>query len=69
MRPFCPDCRVWMRCEKNGVTVVERSEPVATVRDGDLYHCHLCHTKVVTGFGKSYLVPTERAISDYDVLS
>ena len=61
MRPFCPACCEWMTCEKNGVVVAEPSEPVATVRDGDLYCCRGCGSLVVTGFGKPYLMPTADA--------
>ena len=67
MRPFCPECRVWMRCERNDVRVAELSEPVATARQGDLYGCPICHARVVTGFGQPFYVQTAQANADFAV--
>jgi len=68
MRPFCPTCCRWMTCEKNDVIVAELSEPVATVRNGDVYACDGCGSRVVTGFGASYMLFTEAAKARADLV-
>ena len=52
MKPYCVECEVRMRCERNGVVIPYGDDHV---QRGDLYKCPICGTRIIVGFGEPYI--------------
>jgi hypothetical protein len=55
-RPICKKCECEMRCEENGVGVLDMAGGRSNARpyklyDADLYKCPKCGIEVIGGFG------------------
>lgn len=52
--PICVKCRVQFRCQKNDAMVndVSAGNFPSSYWMGDLFECPVCHTEIVTGFGR-----------------
>jgi len=51
-RPVCVKCQIQMRCEKNGVGLLELATPNRPYKiwSSDLFRCPVCGFEVLTGY-------------------
>jgi uncharacterized protein with PIN domain len=63
--PVCVECKVQMRCKKNGVNVSGTAIPHYQ-SSGDMYRCPNCEREIVIGFGSHFdsNTPADLVIED-----